>query len=76
MKYTQDFSEYKPWSGAVDTMNKIEEAGMRDDLEMLLEEIYQDELPSDTAINDLLWFDSDWVLEMLGLKEPEDIDID
>ena len=61
-------SDYKPWSGAVDTFNKIMDAGKFDALDELIEDEYPDGI-TDTGLNDLLWFDSEWVLEMLGIAE-------
>ena len=66
-----DFSEYEPWSGAVDTFEKIEEENKLDELELMLEELYPEGM-TDTQLNDLLWFDSEWVFEQLGIQEDED----
>ena len=70
-----DFDDYKPWSGAVSTYEKIEEEGKLDDLENLLEECYPEGMTM-TAINDILWFDTDWVFESLGITEGEEDDED
>ena len=72
MCFKKDFSEYKPWGGAVDTWDKIVENNMEIELEQLLEEMFLDDIPTDTQINDLLWFDSDWVLEQLGISDEEE----
>lgn len=64
---------YQPWSGAVDTWNTIEDNGLLEDLDALLEDLYPDGL-SESELNDLLWFDSDWILESLGISEEEDED--
>ena len=64
---------YHPWSGAVDTWNTIEDNGLLEDLDALLEDLYPDGL-SETELNDLLWFDSDWIFEQLGISEDEDED--
>lgn len=78
MKLTIDFSDFKPWSGASDTWNRIEEEGKIDELEAVLEEIYPDGM-SDTKLNDLLWFEPETVFDWLGMlddddKEDEDFD--
>lgn len=77
MKITKEisFSQFEPWSGAVDTYNLIVEAGKEDELEAILEDLYPDGL-SDTELNDLLWFESEWLLESLGIAEEEDEDED
>lgn len=64
---------YHPWSGAVDTWNTIEDNGLLEELDNLLEDLYPDGL-SETELNDLLWFDSDWIFEQLGISEDEDED--
>lgn len=73
MKITKEisFSQFEPWSGAVDTYNLIAEAGKGDAFESLVEDLYPDGL-SDTELNDLLWFDSDWLLDSLGITEEDD----
>ena len=45
-----------------------------DDLEALINDCYPDGLDSVTSLNDLLWFDSDWVLSNLGLADDDDDD--
>ena len=69
MKVICDFSVYSPWSGAVDTYNKIEEAHKLDELESILDEWFDGEAATITQINDVLWFESKTVLAALGLKE-------
>lgn len=71
LKVIIDFSEYKPWSGAVDTYELIEDAGKLDDLEAYLEECYPDGITAG-QINDILWFDSDQILSYLDLGDTEE----
>ena len=65
------FSQFQPWSGAVDTYNTIIDSGKVDELESLLEDLNPEGI-SETELNDLLWFESDWLLESLGIAEDED----
>ena len=54
-----DFNELydKCWSGAVDTLRDIEEAGLEDEFMDYLSEIFIDEDPVDMiALNDFIWF--------------------
>ena len=69
MKVICDFSDYSPWSGAIDTYNKIVDAHKLDELESLLDEWFDGEAATITQINDVLWFESKTVLAALGLKE-------
>ena len=75
LKVIIDFSDYKPWSGAVDTYELIKDADKLDELEAYFEELYPDGITA-TQINDILWFDSEEVLKYLGLGDAEDEEID
>lgn len=67
-----DFYELKEnsWSGAIDTLNRIEEEGKEDELMDFLEEYFM-ETPTETEVNDLLWFEDEWLFEMLGIEDEE-----
>ena len=58
------------WSGAVNTLQRVEEAGKEDELIMLLEEVTDN--PSMTTINDILWFDDEFIFKNLGIIEEEE----
>ena len=64
------------WSGAVDTIADIQNANKEDEFMNFLEAIFCDEIPTDTAVNDFIWFERDYIYENLGLTEngelPED----
>ena len=62
---------FEAWSGAVDTLNRVREAGKCDELESIIEELYPDGM-SETELNDLLWFESETVFEWLGIEEEEE----
>lgn len=57
------------WSGAVDTITDIQNANKENELMNLLEEVYCDEIPTDTEVNDFLWFERDIIYEHCGLDE-------
>ena len=74
LKLLVDISEYKPWAGAVDLWNEIVDADKVEELEFALEDLYPDGLTI-TDLNDLLWFEQDFVREQIGLaKSAEDDD--
>ena len=56
------------WSGAIDTLQKIEEEEKEDELMELLQEVFA-EIPTETEINDFLWFEDSYIYENLGIKE-------
>ena len=75
IKQDMDFNDLMNncWSGAIDTLKTIEENGKEDELMQYLEETC-DDCPSLTYVNDLLWFDSDFIFEALGISETEEED--
>ena len=62
---------FEAWSGAVDTLDRVREAGKCDELESILEDLYPDGM-SETELNDLLWFEPKTVFEWLGIEEEEE----
>ena len=71
VKIEMDYRTLKnnSWSGALDTLKDIEEADKEDELMYLLEEIFTDIIPTETEVNDFLWFERDYIYESLGLDE-------
>ena len=63
-----NLKNFKAWSGAKDTLNKLIELDKCDDLEFILDDLYPDGL-TDTQLNDILWFDDEWIYETLGIEE-------
>ena len=70
MKITSEMSlkNFKAWSGAKDTLNKLIELDKCEDLEFILDDLYPDGL-TETQLNDILWFDDEWIFEILGIEE-------
>ena len=73
LKVIMSMSSYKPWSGAEETYRKIVDNGLWEEFENMLEDIYPDGI-TETELNDLLWFDSDLCLELVGLKDEEEVE--
>lgn len=65
-------SDYKPWRGAVETWEKIVDAGKVEELERYFEEMYPDGVDSVKAINDDLWFNDEGILNYLGIADDEE----
>ena len=74
VKNEMDFNDLMNncWSGAIDTLQRIEENGKEEELMMLLEEITNN--PSMTDLNDILWFEDEMIFESLGIIEEEEED--
>ena len=76
MQLRIDFNRYRPWEGAINTLNKIRLAGKLDAFEAALDELYPDGM-DEGKLNDLLWFEPDYCLSLVGLPgEDEDIEED
>ena len=66
------------WSGAVDTIADIQNANKENEFMDFLEMVFMDreEPPTDTYVNDFIWFERDYIYENIGLTEdgnlPED----
>ena len=71
--YELDLNSFQAWSGAKDTLDRIQREGKCAELENVLEELYPDGM-TETQLNDLLWFDSESVYEWLGIRSEEQIE--
>ena len=67
----QTLTGFKAWSAAVDTKKRIIAEGKEEDFEYLIEELYPDGL-TETQLNDILWFERDWIFENLGISDEEE----
>ena len=64
---------FKAWSGAVDTQKRIIEENKEDEFEQLMDALYPDGL-DETQLNDILWFEEDWIFEQLGIEEESELE--
>ena len=71
--YELDLNSFQAWSGAKDTLERIQREGKCAELENVLEELYPDGM-TETELNDLLWFDSESVYEWLGIRSEGQIE--
>ena len=73
MKISREMNlrNFEAWSGAKDTLNKLIELGKCEELEGILEDIYPEGM-TETQLNDILWFDDEWIFETLGIEEDEE----
>lgn len=71
MKITKEVSleNFEAWSGGTDTLNELTSSEC-EQLEPQLEELYPDGM-DETQVNDILWFEQDWIAECLGYKNWE-----
>ena len=71
--YELDLNSFEAWSGAKDTLDRIQREGKCAELENVLEELYPDGM-TETELNDLLWFESESVYEWLGIRSESQIE--
>lgn len=76
MTYTvnKSLSEFHFWSGAKERTDNltIEQLDRLDDLlSEAMEWNETDNIPSDATINDLFWFEDDYIAQLLGFKNWE-----
>lgn len=64
-------SSFKPWSGAISTYETILEADKLEEFESLIDELYPEGI-EETKLNDILWFEPEFILESLGMETDEE----
>lgn len=71
MRYTVDetLREFQFWSGAKDTAKELTPEQL-DQIESILEDCYPEGM-TDSQINDIFWFEPDWIAEQLGFRSWE-----
>lgn len=71
MEYKVECSleQFEAWSGGKDTLDVLIEKGDCDTVESCLEDLFCGQMPTDTEINDVLWFERDMIAEWLGYRD-------
>ena len=63
------------WSGAIDTLQDIANANLEEEFMENLENIYfLGETPTDTELNDFIWFERDTIYSDLGLNNNGELE--
>ena len=72
MKYIveKSLSDFDAWSGGKDTKNALTEDQL-EQVERFIDEIFLDNIPTETQINDILLFESDAIAQYLGFSDWE-----
>lgn len=73
VNYELDLNTFKAWSGAVETLDRIQREGKCEEFENILDDLYPDGM-EETELNDLLWFEPDAIFEWLGLRTEAQIE--
>ena len=61
--------DFEPWSGAIDTYNKLLKAGKEEELVDHLKQVFAGEDVSETEINNMLWFEPEECFNLVGLDK-------
>ena len=69
-----DRDQFDAWSGGNDTLKVLIEKGVCDEVQSFIEETFCNEIPTDTDINDFLWFERDQIAEYLGYKDWDEFE--
>lgn len=78
MKIVRDYEGiecFGAWSGAIETQTRIIEAGKAAEFDEFVEEIFPDGC-TETELNDFLWFDDEYIFEILEITDEEEDDED
>ena len=71
IKKELDLREFEAWSGAKSNLKRIIELDKVEEVEEYLQEMFYSEVPTETQVNDVLWFEIDYILDLLGLTQEE-----
>lgn len=75
MKLIMDFSDYQPWAGARDTYALIDYHNKLEEFDELITECYPEGL-TEAELNDILWFEDEWVLDNLGIEDDDNDELE
>ena len=65
-----DLKNFEFWAGAKDLADLLTPSEL-EQIESNLEDIFHDKTPSETDINDLFWFEEDFICELIGETAEE-----
>ncbi len=74
LKHDVALRDFEFWSGAVSRANQLTLEQL-DQIEFELEELYPDGM-TDTQVNDLFWFEEDFIAQCLGYEDWEALEAD
>lgn len=71
-KVERSLDQFDAWSGGNDTLKVLIEKGVCDEVEDFIEQCFAH--PTDTDINDFLWFERDQIAGYLGYKDWDEFE--
>lgn len=67
-----DLSNFKFWGGAADRVEMLTDEQLDEIGEAIERDVYNGEIPEETAINDLFWHDFEFCCSLIGLYYASD----
>lgn len=80
MRVVKEFNleDFEAWAGGKDTLNTLIEKDLVEKADIIIEQYFNDcgdtEPPTETELNDLLWFERDWLAESLGFGSWDELE--
>ena len=71
IKKEMSLREFEAWSGGAANLKRIIELDKVEEVESYLQDMFYSEVPTETQVNDVLWFEIDYILDLLGLTQEE-----
>lgn len=62
------------WSGAIQVCNEVIKQGKENEAMCLIEEIFLEEIPTDTQLNDFIWFELGDLMHLWNDEDDADED--
>ena len=70
IKIETDLTDFEFWSGALSLSDKLTNWELAE-ISQNLNDIFIDKMPTDSAINDLFWHESEFICGLIGLDIEE-----
>ena len=64
-----NLKDFEAWSGGKDTLNRLIELNKVEEVENLINECFNNEIITETKLNDFLWFETYYIAEYLGMDD-------
>lgn len=80
MRVVKEFNleDFEAWAGGRDTLDTLIEKGLVEKADIIIEQYFNDcgnlEPPTETELNDLLWFEREWLAEALGFGSWDELE--
>jgi len=70
--HEEKLADFEFWSGGKDTAKALKPEQIRT-MESVLSDLYPEGIDA-TKLNDIFWFEKEWIAETLGFKNWEDLE--